>query len=59
MIWAIFIGFFAFGHLPDRAVIVGATVAAMAGLLVLWRERQLGLDRDDAAEAAARRPTGG
>jgi drug/metabolite transporter (DMT)-like permease len=59
MIWAIFIGFFAFGHLPDRAVIVGATVVALAGLFVLWRERQLGLDRDDAAEAAARRPTGG
>jgi drug/metabolite transporter (DMT)-like permease len=59
MIWAIFIGFFAFGHLPDRAVIVGATVVALAGLFVLWRERQLGLDRDDGAEAAARRPTGG
>jgi drug/metabolite transporter (DMT)-like permease len=59
MIWAIFIGFFAFGHLPDRAVIAGAAIVALAGLFVLWRERQLGLDRNHAAEAATRRPAGG
>ena len=57
MIWAIFIGFFAFGHLPDRAVIVGAAIVAAAGLFVLWRERQLGLGARKRAARRRWRPT--
>jgi drug/metabolite transporter (DMT)-like permease len=57
MIWAILIGWFAFGQLPDRAVIVGGAVVALAGLFVIWREHRLGLARAKHVEAGAQRPT--
>jgi drug/metabolite transporter (DMT)-like permease len=59
MIWAILIGFFAFGQMPDGAVVAGAAIVALAGIFVLWRERQLGLSRVRAVEAASQRPAGG
>ena len=56
MIWAFLLGYLFFGELPSVFVFAGAAIIAGAGLLVLWRERQLGVKRKRAAEAP---PTGG
>jgi drug/metabolite transporter (DMT)-like permease len=56
MIWAVLIGWFAFGHWPEEAVLAGAAVVAGAGLFVLWREHRLGLERAKEVETASQRP---
>ena len=50
MLWALLLGYWLFGELPDTLVYVGATIVATAGLYVIWRERQLGLQRAREAE---------
>jgi drug/metabolite transporter (DMT)-like permease len=50
MLWALLLGYLVFGELPDALVFVGAAIIASAGLFVIWRERQLGLQRARAAE---------
>jgi drug/metabolite transporter (DMT)-like permease len=50
MLWALVLGFVVFNELPDTLVYVGAAIIAAAGLFVIWRERQLGLQRVKAAE---------
>jgi drug/metabolite transporter (DMT)-like permease len=55
MIWAVLIGWFVFGQLPQAAVAVGGVIVAMAGIFVVWRERQLGLVRAKGVETAAQR----
>jgi len=55
MLWALVLGFLVFGEVPDALVFVGAAIIAGAGLFVIWRERQLGLQRARAAEGP---PTG-
>lgn len=52
MLWALILGFLVFGELPDILVYIGAAIIAGAGLFVIWRERQLGLQRLRAAEGA-------
>jgi drug/metabolite transporter (DMT)-like permease len=42
MIWGALLGFLIWGHLPDGAVVVGATVVAASGLFILYRETTLG-----------------
>ena len=39
MLWALLLGYWLFGELPDTLVYVGATIVAAAGLFVIWRER--------------------
>ena len=56
MIWALLIGWFAFGQMPQGSVIIGGLIVAFAGLFVLWRESRLGVKRARAAEACAQRP---
>jgi len=46
MLWAVLLGYWLFGELPEALVYVGASIVAGAGLFVIWRERQLGLARD-------------
>ena len=53
MLWALVLGYVVFGEFPDALVFVGAAIIAGAGLFVIWRERQLGLQRARAAEGAA------
>ena len=50
MIWALLLGYVFFGELPSVYVFVGAAIIAGAGLMVLWRERHLGLKRVREAE---------
>jgi drug/metabolite transporter (DMT)-like permease len=50
MLWALVLGYLAFGELPTALGFLGAAIIAGAGLLVIWRERQL------AAERAAVKP---
>jgi drug/metabolite transporter (DMT)-like permease len=52
MLWALLLGYWLFGELPDTLVYFGATIVAAAGLFVIWRERQLGLQRAREAEAS-------
>jgi drug/metabolite transporter (DMT)-like permease len=45
MIWAVLIGYFWFGEVPEIIVLAGAAIVIGAGLFVIWREHRLGLDR--------------
>ena len=45
MLWALVLGYLAFGELPTALGFLGGAIIVAAGLFVIWRERQLGLDR--------------
>ena len=51
MLWALLLGYWLFGELPQPLVYLGAAIVAAAGLFVIWRERQLGLARAREVEA--------
>ena len=55
MLWALLLGYVFFDEVPTVSVYIGAAIIAVAGLFVIWRERQLGLQRLRAAEGP---PTG-
>jgi drug/metabolite transporter (DMT)-like permease len=57
LLWAFILGYWFFGELPTATVYVGSAIVAGSGLYVIWRERQLGLERAR-ARAAAGPPTG-
>jgi drug/metabolite transporter (DMT)-like permease len=42
MIWGALLGFVIWGHLPDAAVVAGASIVAASGLFILYRETTLG-----------------
>lgn len=46
MLFALLIGYFAFGEVPTATMLTGAALVITAGCLIIWRERQLGLKRD-------------
>jgi len=51
MILALGVGFFVFGEVPTGTMILGACVVIFAGLLIIWRERKLGLQRAEQRKA--------
>lgn len=53
MLWALLLGYWLFGELPESLVYLGAAIVAGAGLFVIWRERQLGLKRAREVEGPA------
>ena len=54
MVWALVLGYFLFGELPTQMIIAGSAIIAASGMFVIWRERQLALQRKRAvAEVAA------
>lgn len=48
MIFASAIGYVAFGEVPTGPILIGASLVIAGGVLIIWRERQLGLDRGKA-----------
>jgi len=53
MLWSTLIGYLWFGELPATIVFAGAAIVIGSGLFVIWRERQLGLERAQAKEIPA------
>lgn len=47
MVWAVVLGYLIFGDVPATAILGGAAVVISAGLIIVWRERQL--HREDLA----------
>jgi drug/metabolite transporter (DMT)-like permease len=45
ILWAFILGFLIFAEVPTALVFIGAAIVSAAGLFVIWRERQLGLER--------------
>ncbi|NNU81182.1 DMT family transporter [Halovulum dunhuangense] len=45
MLMAIVIGYVFFAEVPTGQTLLGGALVAAAGLLIIWRERQLGLER--------------
>lgn len=45
MIWALAIGYFLFGDVPEPLILIGAAIVIGAGIFVILRERQLGIER--------------
>lgn len=52
MIFAVGWGYFLFGEWPHQLVIIGASIVCGAGIYVILRERQLGIDRKRQSEAS-------
>jgi len=48
MLFAIGLGYFLFDELPTTMMLAGSALVISAGALVIWRERQLGLERGKA-----------
>ena len=45
MLFSLAIGYLVFAEVPSRAMLIGATLIVTAGVLIIWRERRLGLER--------------
>jgi drug/metabolite transporter (DMT)-like permease len=45
MLFALGIGYFVFGEVPTVTMLAGAALIVTAGILIIWRERKLGLER--------------
>jgi drug/metabolite transporter (DMT)-like permease len=54
MLWALLLGYWLFGELPSALVYVGGAIVAGAGLFVIRRERQIGLQRAREAQGPRR-----
>ena len=51
MIFALVIGYVLFDEVPTGVVLAGAALVATGGILIIWRERKLGLERAKARRA--------
>lgn len=45
ILFALLIGYFAFDEVPSPTMLGGAGLVIFAGILIIWRERKLGLER--------------
>ena len=45
ILFALGIGFFVFDEVPTLTMLGGAALVVLAGILIIWRERKLGLER--------------
>jgi drug/metabolite transporter (DMT)-like permease len=55
MLWGISFGFLVFGEVPTASVVLGGGIVIAASIFIIFRERQLGIQR--ARERKAARPT--
>jgi drug/metabolite transporter (DMT)-like permease len=53
MLLTLVIGYVVFGEAPTLPMLVGAALVIFAGVLVIWRERQLGLERAKGRQAGS------
>jgi drug/metabolite transporter (DMT)-like permease len=44
MLFSLLIGYFIFAEVPSGTMLTGASLVILAGCLIIWRERQLGLE---------------
>jgi drug/metabolite transporter (DMT)-like permease len=51
MIWVLFVSVLVFGTWPSVTILIGTAIVIAAGLLVIWRERQLGIERNRSKRA--------
>ena len=51
MLFALGIGFFIFDEVPTLTMLGGAALVVLAGILIIWRERRLGLERGQGRQA--------
>jgi len=51
MLLAVAVGLFIFSEVPSGPTLIGASLIVAAGVLIIWRERQLGLRRDKLRKA--------
>jgi drug/metabolite transporter (DMT)-like permease len=49
---AIAVGYFAFGEPPTIHIVVGGAIVIGAGIFIVWRERQLGIERNKARKVS-------
>lgn len=45
MIWGIAFGYLLFSEVPTGSVLLGGSIVMVAGIFIIWRERQLGFKR--------------
>ena len=50
LIFAAIIGYFIFAEVPTLNMVAGAALVVLGGVLIIWRERQLGMDRRKARQ---------
>ena len=50
-ILALIVGYFVFAEVPTLTMLEGAALVVLAGILIIWRERRLGLERAKARQA--------
>lgn len=58
MLYGLLIGWLIFDEVPERMVLIGAVVVIAAGLMILWRERQLGIAKEKASARPSMPPQG-
>lgn len=51
IVFAMLVGWFLFSEVPTGFMLAGAAVTISAGVLIIWRERQLGIERARARKA--------
>lgn len=51
MLFALLIGYFVFSEVPTKTMLFGAALVIAAGILIIWRERKLGLERSKGRKA--------
>jgi len=52
ILFAIAVGYFAFGEQPTIHIIVGGAIVIGAGIFIVWRERRLGIERNKARKVS-------
>jgi drug/metabolite transporter (DMT)-like permease len=51
MLLALGVGYFVFDEVPTLTMIAGVAIIILAGVLIIWRERKLGIERQKQREA--------
>ncbi|MCC5984281.1 MAG: DMT family transporter [Rhodobacteraceae bacterium] len=51
ILFSLAIGYWVFSEVPTAPMLFGASLVIAAGVIIIWRERQLGLERDKPSKA--------